>query len=88
MTGTGLTDGFPPGGVDAHDVHMSPIFRASGIFKFLFLQANQFIKKLPYDIMAIGKSVVITTPISHLSTILNIIHFSHELYVYANTFDM
>ncbi|KAF8952193.1 Metallo-dependent phosphatase-like protein [Flammula alnicola] len=33
--GTGLTDGFPAGGIDAHD-------------------ANQFIKKLPYDIMAIG----------------------------------
>ncbi|PPQ78988.1 hypothetical protein CVT25_002272 [Psilocybe cyanescens] len=34
--GTGLTDGFPPGGIDAHD-------------------ANQFIKQLPYDVMAIGK---------------------------------
>ncbi|KAL9712115.1 hypothetical protein Ac2012v2_005192 [Leucoagaricus gongylophorus] len=33
--GTGLTDGFPPGGVDAHD-------------------ANQFVKKLPYDVMTIG----------------------------------
>ncbi|KAF9562958.1 hypothetical protein CPC08DRAFT_816825 [Agrocybe pediades] len=33
--GTGLTDGFPSGGVDAHD-------------------ANQFIKQLPYDVMAIG----------------------------------
>lgn len=33
--GTGLTDGFPPGGVDAHD-------------------ANQFLKMLPYDVMAIG----------------------------------
>ncbi|KAF9486069.1 hypothetical protein BDN70DRAFT_870580 [Pholiota conissans] len=33
--GTGLTDGFPAGGIDAHD-------------------ANQFIKQLPYDIMAIG----------------------------------
>ncbi|KAH9485625.1 hypothetical protein JR316_0002535 [Psilocybe cubensis] len=33
--GTGLTDGFPAGGIDAHD-------------------ANQFIKQLPYDVMAIG----------------------------------
>ncbi|KAF9445490.1 hypothetical protein P691DRAFT_265564 [Macrolepiota fuliginosa MF-IS2] len=33
--GTGLSDGFPPGKVDAHD-------------------ANQFIKMLPYDVMAIG----------------------------------
>ncbi|KAF8161382.1 Metallo-dependent phosphatase-like protein [Crassisporium funariophilum] len=33
--GTGLSDGFPAGGIDAHD-------------------ANQFIKQLPYDLMAIG----------------------------------
>ncbi|PPR00075.1 hypothetical protein CVT24_008977 [Panaeolus cyanescens] len=33
--GTGLTDGFPPGGIDAH-------------------AANQFLKQLPYDVMAIG----------------------------------
>jgi 2',3'-cyclic-nucleotide 2'-phosphodiesterase (5'-nucleotidase family) len=33
--GTGLTDGFPPGGIDGHD-------------------AFQFIKKIPYDVMAIG----------------------------------
>ncbi|KAF8627608.1 hypothetical protein AX15_004314 [Amanita polypyramis BW_CC] len=46
--GTGLSDGFPPGGVDAHD-------------------SNEFFKKLPYDVLAIG---------------------NHELYVYANTFDM
>ncbi|KZT22467.1 hypothetical protein NEOLEDRAFT_1137924 [Neolentinus lepideus HHB14362 ss-1] len=46
--GTGLSDGFPPGGVDAHD-------------------SNQFIARLPYDAMAIG---------------------NHELYIYANTYDM
>ncbi|EPQ55276.1 hypothetical protein GLOTRDRAFT_76623, partial [Gloeophyllum trabeum ATCC 11539] len=46
--GTGLSDGFPPGGVDAHDT-------------------NQFIAQLPYDVMAIG---------------------NHELYIYANTYDM
>ncbi|KAM5534183.1 hypothetical protein V8D89_008982 [Ganoderma adspersum] len=46
--GTGLSDGFPPGGVDAHET-------------------NQFMFDLPYDIMAIG---------------------NHELYVYANTYDM
>lgn len=33
--GTGLTDGYPAGGVDAHD-------------------ANKFVLKLPYDVMAIG----------------------------------
>ncbi|KAF9052347.1 hypothetical protein BDZ89DRAFT_425324 [Hymenopellis radicata] len=33
--GTGLSDGFPPGGIDAHE-------------------SNEFLKQLPYDIMAIG----------------------------------
>ncbi|KAJ6615583.1 Metallo-dependent phosphatase-like protein [Mycena sp. CBHHK59/15] len=46
--GTGLTDGFPPGGVDAQD-------------------SNEFFKRIPYDALAIG---------------------NHELYTYANTFDM
>ena len=44
----------------------------------IFFQANQFIKKLPYDIMAIGKSVVVFTThaILPLCTTLNIaIHF-------------
>ncbi|PIL33613.1 hypothetical protein GSI_04236 [Ganoderma sinense ZZ0214-1] len=49
--GTGLSDGFPPGGVDAHET-------------------NKFMFDLPYDIMAIGKRA------------------SHELYIYANTYDM
>ena len=26
LTGTGLTDGFPPGGVDAHDVGPGPSY--------------------------------------------------------------
>ncbi|KAF8557876.1 hypothetical protein OG21DRAFT_1406257 [Imleria badia] len=46
--GTGLSDGFPPGGVDAHE-------------------SNKFLERLPYDVMSIG---------------------NHELYVYANTYDM
>ncbi|KAG2153383.1 Metallo-dependent phosphatase-like protein [Suillus clintonianus] len=46
--GTGLSDGYPPGGVDAHET-------------------NKFLERLPYDVMAIG---------------------NHELYVYANTYDM
>ncbi|KAI9573256.1 Metallo-dependent phosphatase-like protein [Boletus coccyginus] len=46
--GTGLSDGFPPGSVDAHE-------------------SNKFLELLPYDVMAIG---------------------NHELYVYANTYDM
>ncbi|KAF8920560.1 Metallo-dependent phosphatase-like protein [Mucidula mucida] len=33
--GTGLSDGFPPGGIDAHE-------------------SNEFLKQLPYDVMAIG----------------------------------
>ncbi|KAJ7827637.1 Metallo-dependent phosphatase-like protein [Mycena olivaceomarginata] len=46
--GTGLSDGFPLGGVDAQD-------------------SNEFFKQIPYDVLAIG---------------------NHELYTYANTFDM
>ncbi|KAJ6560221.1 Metallo-dependent phosphatase-like protein [Mycena capillaripes] len=46
--GTGLTDGFPPGGVNAQD-------------------SNEFFKQMPYDVLAVG---------------------NHELYNYANTFDM
>ncbi|KAF7302271.1 hypothetical protein MIND_00794200 [Mycena indigotica] len=46
--GTGLSDGFPPGGVDAQD-------------------SGEFFKQMPYDVLAIG---------------------NHELYKYANTFDM
>ncbi|KIK94783.1 hypothetical protein PAXRUDRAFT_827637 [Paxillus rubicundulus Ve08.2h10] len=46
--GTGLSDGYPPGGVDAHE-------------------SNKFLERLPYDVMSIG---------------------NHELYVYANTYDM
>ncbi|KAJ6515268.1 Metallo-dependent phosphatase-like protein [Mycena sanguinolenta] len=46
--GTGLSDGFPAGGVDARD-------------------SNEFFKQMPYDVLAIG---------------------NHELYTYANTFDM
>ncbi|KAJ7265403.1 Metallo-dependent phosphatase-like protein [Mycena haematopus] len=46
--GTGLSDGFPTGGVDAQE-------------------SNEFFKQMPYDVLAIG---------------------NHELYTYANTFDM
>ena len=60
LTGTGLTDGFPPGGVDAHDVCLN-LLNFWNIYIYMFFQANQFIKKLPYDIMVIGKSVVFTT---------------------------
>lgn len=46
--GTGLSDGYPPGDVDAHE-------------------SNKFIERLPYDLMTIG---------------------NHELYGYADTYDM
>ncbi|KAG1861071.1 Metallo-dependent phosphatase-like protein [Suillus tomentosus] len=46
--GTGLSDGYPPGDVDAHE-------------------SNKFVGRLPYDLMTIG---------------------NHELYVYADTYDM
>ncbi len=52
--GTGLSDGFPPGGVDAHAVcsllHLcqrnKPLTSS--------LQSNQFFKELPYDVLSIG----------------------------------
>ena len=37
-------------------------------------QANQFMKKLPYDIMAIGKSVVITA--RDITPLYNTEHYS------------
>ncbi|KAG2069137.1 hypothetical protein BDR04DRAFT_1102086 [Suillus decipiens] len=46
--GTGLSDGYPPGGINAHE-------------------SNKFVERLPYDLMTIG---------------------NHELYVYADTYDM
>ena len=36
-------------------------FKSMDYLKYMLFQANQFIKRLPYDIMAIGKSVVIIT---------------------------
>ncbi|KAI6029161.1 5'-nucleotidase, partial [Pisolithus microcarpus] len=46
--GSGLSDGYAPGAIDAHE-------------------SNKFVKRFPYDVMAIG---------------------NHELYVYADTYDM
>ncbi|KAG9221328.1 hypothetical protein CCMSSC00406_0009439 [Pleurotus cornucopiae] len=52
-SGTGLSDGFPPGGIDGHE--------ASATFRHIkpsnlwtHRQSNQFLAKLPYDVMAIG----------------------------------
>ena len=86
LTGTGLTDGFPPGGVDAHDVR--PKSTEPPEYGNILLQANQFIKELPYDIMTIGKSVVFVRRYITLFHNFKCYSFSHELYEYANTFDM
>jgi hypothetical protein len=67
--GTGLSDGFPPGGVDAHD-------------------SNEFVRQLPYDIMAIGKYVNPAHFLYFRSPFKHIKSFSHELYIYNNTLDM
>ncbi|KAH8994624.1 Metallo-dependent phosphatase-like protein [Lactarius akahatsu] len=40
--GTSLSDGFPPGGIDAHDL------------EFDRAESNQFFSQLPYDVLAIG----------------------------------
>ena len=48
-------------------------------------QTNKFMFDLPYDIMAIGKYVVI---LLHFFRRLTHKLTSHELYIYANTLDM
>ena len=47
-----------------------------GVTKYHIIQYN--------SIMAIGKSVVIKT----IAPLHNSVHFSHELYIYINTFDI
>ena len=39
LTGTGLTDGFPPGGVDAHDVRLN-LLNFWNIYIYSFRQIN------------------------------------------------
>ncbi|KAK7055300.1 Metallo-dependent phosphatase-like protein [Favolaschia claudopus] len=65
--GTGLSDGFPPGGVDAQDVRSLNPTSLYSTFDSTSLQSNEFFKQIPYDVLAIG---------------------NHELYTYANTYDM
>ena len=50
--GTGLSDGFPAGQVDAHAVSYGNSIARK---RLTSIQSNQFIKQLPYDILAIGK---------------------------------
>ncbi|PIL26310.1 hypothetical protein GSI_12066 [Ganoderma sinense ZZ0214-1] len=51
--GTGLSDGFPPGSVDAHEVRATT--KASlEVMLTLCSQTNRYMFDLPYDIMAIG----------------------------------
>jgi hypothetical protein len=52
VAGTGLSDGFLPGGVDAQDVRVSFVFLLS---THRYPQSNEFFKQIPYDVLAIGK---------------------------------
>jgi len=57
--GTGLSDGYPPGGIDAHDVcsaHVDAFL--TDILYTHSSQSNKFLERLPYDLMTIGKCVV------------------------------
>ena len=53
--GTGLSDGFSPGDLDAHDVSniRSVIQEQTTLLRLA--QSNQLIKRLPYDVLTIGK---------------------------------
>lgn len=59
--GTGLTDGYPAGGIDAHDVSTDFAAQDTRVFLnadyYITIQANKFVLELPYDVMAIGKCV-------------------------------
>ena len=84
MTGNGLTNGYPVGGINGHDVRL--ILTEPLEYLNIFFQVSQFIKKLPYDILTAGKSVAITTLL--FSATLNVIDSSHELTDYTVAFDM
>ncbi len=53
--GTGLSDGFLPGGLDAHAVRSMLFFARVYSYSLIPAQSNQFIKLLPYDLLTIGK---------------------------------
>lgn len=52
--GTGLSDGFPPGGIDAHAVRFLLRYREEIELLTESRQSNQIFKDLPYDVLAIG----------------------------------
>ena len=53
--GTGLSDGFPPGDLDGHDVSKQTCKGIGERLSLISFQSNQFIKQLPYDVLTIGK---------------------------------
>lgn len=79
MSGTGLTDGFPPGGVDAHDAsllscplpYLIVLFIGQSIRQTTSLRCDGYWK------------VCYPSP-----PCLPLTDYSHELYIYANTLDM
>lgn len=58
ISGTGLSDGYPPGGVDAHEVRsIYAAYLKNWYLTRICLQSNKFLERLPYDVMSIGKCV-------------------------------
>ena len=83
VSGTGLSDGYPPGGVDAHEV-CSNHNVYSNCSWYLRVRSRT---------SSLNVSHMISWPSAskhffpHPGCISNPV-FSHELYVYANTYDM
>jgi hypothetical protein len=65
LPGTGLSDGYPPGGVDAHEVCYvnADACLETNILPAFVLQSNKFLERLPYDVMSIGKCVEFFNPL-------------------------
>ena len=78
--GTGLVDGFPPGGVEGHDVCSSMQHHHRIL---TYLRRSKFSK----NFHTISWQSESKSYFSCVSTILTFL-FSHELYVYNNTLDV
>lgn len=54
--GNGLSDGFPPGGVNGHEVSKRKASHVRGIILIVTpAQTNKIFARMPYDALAIGK---------------------------------
>jgi hypothetical protein len=80
--GTGISDGYPPGGVDAHDVRTFTLMKRFFLMNCLtverILQATPLRCPRNWQVSAQNPSLFQ----------INDGRTSHELYVYANTLDM